>query len=312
MNRLGLAILFGVGSGLLLPGCPFFFGDHSRRTDRLCDSSCQSDFRWTYCDAPPRDTEEVICSAACDGNPDDVVLVGELDGLTMATGWGGELYPIALDELQEIKGELVVYNGVGTLSIPNLQRVGGTICVEDSVLDGFELPSLTTVGGRVLAFNSSIMSVSGFRNLSATGEGVGFHGIEGLSTLAGFEGLVSIDSEAYVSLAISRTAALEELAVFSGLTTLRGLAFSENALLSNLSGLESVEVLEEGLDIWGNPSLMSLVGLSGLRTVGGWIRIIDNPRLPTCKALALVDQVGGEKPGLAVQIEGNDDAATCP
>jgi hypothetical protein len=88
-----------------------------------------------------------------------------------------------------------------------------------------------------------------------------------------------------------------------------------NRSLPSLDGLRSLKYVGGSLTIGGqnckhpNGELADISGLDGLESVGGNIKIEENPRLPTCAAEALVERLK-YFPGIAT-IDGNDTGATC-
>ena len=65
---------------------------------------------------------------------------------------------------------------------------------------------------------------------------------------------------------------------------------AENASLASTAGLGALERVDDNLTIEANPSLSSLE-VGSLISVGGDLRLRDNPALPTCTAVALSMQL---------------------
>jgi len=60
----------------------------------------------------------------------------------------------------------------------------------------------------------------------------------------------------------------------------------------------------------GNNAVLMELNLPLLTKVGELFRIVDNPKLPSCHAQALRNQLASAPPAIA--ISGNNDAATSP
>lgn len=97
----------------------------------------------------------------------------------------------------------------------------------------------------------------------------------------------------------------QPLAALKGCTRLLGSLRFGDSQLANLDGLESLRVVEGGLNLFRNQPLTNVRALRNLEAVAGALTIHLNYALPSIRDLATLGSVGGE-----VLIRGNDALTT--
>ena len=100
--------------------------------------------------------------------------------------------------------------------------------------------------------------------------------------------------------------ALETVGSFDALATSGGIDVISNAKLASLPNSPALKTLGK-LIISGNDELTSIDGLTTLESVERDFIVRDNPKLPLCGVLALLDQLD-ESPGGDVVTSGNDES----
>lgn len=255
--------------------------------------------------------------------------------------WGDEVTDLTpLSCLRCLHGDAILGSYGTTLAgLENLAYVGGSVKLDHAPflvhLDG--LSSLRVVHGGIYAWsNDDLVSVSGLSGVgSDMAELVLSH--SGISSLAGLPAGVHVgtleldDNPALTSLdgaqhlggadrvSVDGGGGILDLGPLTGLHPTRGLTvadvaarrlgtwdldelvLAENAFLVDLTGLEALETVRQGLGIGGNEALVSVAGLEGLRGIDGDLTIVDNPSLVDLAALQGVEWIGG-----SLTISGND------
>jgi hypothetical protein len=152
-----------------------------------------------------------------------------------------------------------------------------------------------------------------------------------LSSLAGLENVAFVD-QLYLSwnpvlsnielpslgevatLILAGNPQVEHLRGLPALTHLDGLELTEQPGLTSLEGLEAVIGMDGVLRLSENANLASLRALASVDHARALL-VENNPKLPTCEAEWLRDNIGVENIvnpyGDAITISGNDDAGTC-
>jgi len=149
--------------------------------------------------------------------------------------------------------------------LENCTRFLGSLRFGDtglSEVDGLE--NLRFIDGRLNFFrNSNLVSIDGLMNLETVGGAVFIHHNRSLPNLSGLKSLGDVGDELFIS---------------------------ANDSLETLAGLENVQSMEK-LRLIYNQALMSLDGLSGLKTVRGDLTIKDNPELSQAEAEAFAARI---------------------
>lgn len=86
---------------------------------------------------------------------------------------------------------------------------------------------------------------------------------------------------------------------------------SLSSLDHHLDDLGSLSAVHGYLTIEGNDSLSDIDGLASLIELTGFLRVYDNPSLPTCAVQKLVEQLQNQGWTGSAYIQGNDNIAAC-
>lgn len=207
--------------------------------------------------------------------------------------------PRALLRVTRIDGTLWIgrSHALEQVSLPRLETIGGDLSIDDnSALTTIaDFPSLTKVKTLLIGDNESLASVGSFPKLSSVGT---FAVLENdvLVTIGDFDELTEAGSLEFEDLAlvenlgtfpklakvrdrlyVGYTDALERLPDFPALENVGHLHIVENANLSDIAGLSSLEVVEKDLRIANNPKLSNAdidelrdhLDVSGVKVVCG-------------------------------------------
>ena len=234
-----------------------------------------------------------------------------------------------LESLESVEGTLIIGGETDDIGTPilsaltslqglqGLQTVGGSLLVQfNGELEGLlGLGRLTSVGGelRISLFNRRLRSLAGLEALTTVGGPVSirsnaaFTSLEGLNNLTTAGGLL-VSTPAVVSLnGLSSLSSIEgdltiqqtrELTSLAGLGELASVAGDITIGRASESGCTSPEC--------GNRALTDLA-LGNLSSLGGGLRIDDNPALPTCQTEALAERLG-----VVCDCSENNDDTPCP
>lgn len=255
---------------------------------------------------------------ACEGNHcDDTIDCEEDEGLVHGE-WMGDVTEADVPSFCEgyncrsIGGNLIITDS--TLSdmsaLACLTSVGGSFSVSGDLANGGHaslvslsgLNNLTTIGGNLsLGYfdssgyeflyygNSSLTSLDGFERLTTIGGGLYIAYNDALTSLSGFESLVSVKN-----ISIDHNNALTSLSGLDGITSVEeDLWVEDNPSLENLSGLQSLVSVNGRIGISYNASLESFSGIDALESVGGDFEIVDNDTMMSLSGLEHLETVGG-------------------
>lgn len=222
-----------------------------------------------------------------------------LDGLQQIESIGGDLgicctaWPFknleGLNNLKSVGGYVHItgHKGLQDISaLSQLTTIGGELKIFNNLilenLDGLE--SLESVGGYLdIQWNDNIKDISALRNLSHVGGSIEVDGNDVLQTLGGFMSDIDYLEK---SLSITNNPLLTELTGIESLDSVGGyLSIRGNAMLNKISTLTDLQVVGGGLTIQDNPSLTSLEGLENLREVRANLTIQNNDTLATASGL---------------------------
>lgn len=213
-----------------------------------------------------------------------------------------------------VAGSLVISGKVKSLKgLESLTLIGRTLSVSGSYkktlmtnLSG--LQNIRSVGGDLqIDSNEALKSLSGLQNIQSIGGDLEILRNTSLTDLSSLDGLMSVGGD----LNFMYNDALTSLAGLENITSINGsLYIYDNNALANLSGIQNLTSIEMALCIRNNCALTSL-GMTGLKRIGSWFDIYNNPMLCTSFAEEFMNQVlvgggiGGER-----RIEGNKDCTT--
>ena len=231
-----------------------------------------------------------------------------LDGLAPRTEWGGfNVQGTPLEDLSALRGAT---------------QVGDLLLVDVEVTDLSDLSSLEQISGDFRLRALSLADLRGLDSLAAIEEEFVLQAGDALVSLDGLGGLQSAGTIQVVGAGLKSIEALENiertglltLGPCESLTSVAGLGslqsvddyFAMGRLgVSNLDELAALRTVGGFLSVVDNPSLTSVSGLSSITSIGGDLYITDNPSLSTADAEALVDAIGRENIGGEVYISGN-------
>ncbi|MEQ1501317.1 MAG: hypothetical protein ABMB14_03760 [Myxococcota bacterium] len=218
---------------------------------------------WAACDAPGPVDEPGPCDVRVE-HLGDATAAGEpcAAGATAVTGTltVGSDPGVALDCVCEVDGDLVI---TGPVALPLLQRVGGAIRVEGAGATAVSLPALATAGS--LSITDAALATLDLSALTAVDAAVFV-----------VRGVLPATFEPARLTTVGTTLALRQV---DGVTTV------------DLPRLESVG---EDLVLDGLPALTSVVHTSDLVTIGGSLRLVNNPALRTVEDFEFVETIGGD------------------
>jgi len=165
----------------------------------------------------------------------------------------------------------------------------GTLRIDGEDIENVDaLSDLTLIGGHLhIQENPVLATLHGLRNI---------HTIGGFLRIADNASMQSLDG-------LSELASLGVVCEGHG-ALCPSLEVSNNAMLSNISGLISITSTAGDVEIWGNPSLQNLDGLSGITQIGGLLEIRDNAALTNIDGLSSLTAVG-ETEGFSLGIHDN-------
>lgn len=198
--------------------------------------------------------------------------------------------------MDTIGGEFMVLGIriVNFLEMQQLRHLGGLHIVNNT-----ELTSLAGLGGIEvipgdlnIGDHTKLTNLSGLDNLRSIGGtfGIATQNDTLMQDLSGVGNLETIGGDLNIS-------SNNHLSTLNGLNRLRsvgGLIIQANSALSNLSGLDSLVVVENDCFIRSNSALIDLAGLQQLNSVGGTFDLSDNAALVNCLGLEGLQSVGKE------------------
>jgi hypothetical protein len=170
-----------------------------------------------------------------------------------------------------------------------------------------ELPSLADLDGlgNVTAISSLHVSGAAIASLApfASVTDLRYLHLEGLPSLTNLDGLSGLSPEQVV------LADLPALSSISGLSSVQSmLDFELRATgVSDLSGLEQLELCDGRFVLDHNPALASLAALTNL-TAATTIVVLDNPLLSHCEVESLLGRISF----IESIVRGNDESGVCP
>lgn len=210
------------------------------------------------------------------------------------------------------------------LALQGLATVGdGGVSVSGASLLSYEgLDALVAVDGDLtISASAGRTSLAGLGGLEAVG-GTAYLNVSGLATLDGFGPIAAVGGDLWIHgdpalidldalsslLTVAGTLHVGDIGSTNGLDSLvdvGGLVVAATTSLRDLDGLSSVVTVDGDLEISGNTALDSLSGLYSVTMVGGDFRVVDNLSISDEDAWDLVNEIGAENIGGAIQIEGN-------
>ncbi|MEM1319261.1 MAG: T9SS type A sorting domain-containing protein [Bacteroidota bacterium] len=227
---------------------------------------------------------------------------------------------VSLEGLEGLQG---IGNKIELQHNPRLKSLAGFVNLESAfgsfqIIDNDSLESLA--GLELLSYvgtdlsitgNARLNSLAGLRQLKTVRQTLSITFLPLLTSLEGLSSLERVNEELYIthcplltdmtaleqsplrigSLTISANDSLRHLPRLHHTRTLRNLIITENPVLQDLSGLDSLQTISSLLGIMHNFQLNSLKGLEALRTIGGNLGLIENGNLTSISALKQLESV---------------------
>ncbi|WP_147469998.1 hypothetical protein [Corallococcus sp. AB049A] len=235
-------------------------------------------------------------------------------------------------QLTQVHGNVRIANNPamgGPFGLEQLTSVDGGLELRDNALLErlHPLARLTSVGELFISGNPRLTDTTGLEQLASAGrihiqgnkELVSVGDMPALAQAGAFSVKFNEKLQRVRGLPLLRTTdtlsvvgnpLLTSLEGFQRLTRLTTLEVLGNAALTNLGGLAMLRELDV-LSLQGNAALTGF-GLTELARVSLAFVVVDNPKLPTCLATALAGDVFMGEPLSGINIDQNDNAATCP
>ena len=169
------------------------------------------------------------------------------------------------------------------------------LSIEGDEIESLEgLRELRRVDFRLRISSTGLSNLEGLDNL----EYIGDFGISRNLKLVSLNGFPAAMKSLDI-LGIGNNGILEDLTALSNLTRIGKLHIGSNQRLSSFSGLEQL-IQAESIEIYENPSLVAIQGMSGLETISDYLSIIRN------EALINLDGFYGLSSVRGVVIQSND------
>lgn len=210
---------------------------------------------------------------------DSVASIAGLEGLRTVGGLDFEWVQIEslepLSGLTEIPGDVKIAEFINLTSLEglhNIEEIGGSIWIDKGkhLQDLNGLRGLKRVGRDVMLRELGVVDLHGLEGLTEVGAP---GGEESRVMLTYLGDLVSLDALAIAwhdahAVSINSTG-ITDLHGFAGVPELRRLELYNSYALADLAGLESLEVVRDGLVLDDNDELVDIGALAKLREVGG-------------------------------------------
>merc|ERR1711937_31455 len=203
-----------------------------------------------------------------------------------------------LEGLNSVGGYLRIYDNGQLTSLDGLEGLTSVdgdleILSNDQLTSFTGLEGLTSVGGSFeVMYNALLTSLAGLEGLTSVDGDLDIDYNDQLTSLAGLTEVV--EGEVDITLTLDNDASAEAVGDF---VSSRGGVFPWSLdIAGNITSLEKLESLSEVQgNLWiSTDQLTSLVGLEGLTSVGGYLRIWNNAPLMSLTGLEGLTSVGGD------------------
>ena len=222
-------------------------------------------------------------------------------------GYDGEELPSSLLRIERIDGDLLITRNpaLERVSLPLLREVGGVVGFEqnDSLTEIADFPELVSAQNFVVWENPELQKVGDVPKLSELGY-LDFYDNRKLATIGSFDELSTITETAYWE----ENPRLIDMGKYPKLAKVYEMYVLMNDALESIADFPALATIENSLTIEGNAVLTSIEGLSALVSVGEYIAIQFNPKLPQCQVDDFLDGITANE----VYASDNDETATCP
>jgi len=172
-----------------------------------------------------------------------------------------------LSNLISVKGD-VYFNAISKLEtvegLNNLQSVGGDLVFSsDAVLLNFgALSNLKTIGGSLIISSLDLIeNLNGLHNLESISNSISINMNKKLLNLEGVKKIKSIKG----SLIVIKNEAITSFEGFEGVTSVGGLNIWGNPQLKSLEGLTNIQSCEEGITLSSNINLIDFCAIRNIK-----------------------------------------------
>ncbi|MFO0633851.1 MAG: hypothetical protein U0168_13460 [Nannocystaceae bacterium] len=194
-------------------------------------------------------------------------------------------------------GDVYIYDEAGKTLLDGYSSVTGDIKISMEVIDNLDfLPCLTSVGGNIQIFGTTITDIAGLGGLETIGgslsisENANLQEVYGLGALTDLGGALIITKNPNL-VAVSEIDALQQIHL--------GVNIDENDKLVSITALQNTVAIGSDcangncpdLSISYNPELTNIDGLIGLPALGGQLLVTGNPKLCLSKVMSLADML---------------------
>ena len=221
-------------------------------------------------------------------------------------GANNKLTSINFSGLQSVGKSFQLVNNplLVTVNFSALTIVGLNLLNEAQINTGFfevrlnssllnpNFSSLTTIKGQMDIIQNAELQNLGFQNLTSVMRTIRITANPVLSSLSGLQLTGVVTSFMLVGSNVTNLNALANVTTIGALDY-GDLIIQDNPLLSDLSGLLNITLVNKSLEIRNNDSLLNLNGLNALTTIGtGNLAILDNALLTEINGLQNLTSVG--------------------
>lgn len=202
-----------------------------------------------------------------------------------------------------LSSQAQINNFGSTYSTCSSVRISGALTISSpDITDISPLSKIQYVGGRVLISNLPLLSsLAGLHNLDSTGADVSVFEAPLITDLSGLSSLkkVGVTQFGLSAIDVSYCDNLTSLNGLQNITRLSRLSLNSNPVLTNFSGLDNLEEVEETITLdqpeasGKTAGLINFVGLSSLRRIGGDFFIQRLSNIVDFTGLENLEFVGG-------------------
>jgi hypothetical protein len=199
---------------------------------------------------------------------------------------------------QILKNVLIKESVAGNItnldSLYQIIKISGNLVVASNTglisLSGFK--NLKITGGHVyISNNPSLTSMNGLENLSSIGGYLKVRENDSLTSLSGLDNLTSVNMHLF----LTNNNNLLSLNGLENLTSVKGdFSVVNNNTLATLNDLKNLTVVRGNVSISNNSSVNSLNGLKNLTSLKGTLKVWKNDSLTSLNGLGNVTSIGGD------------------
>lgn len=291
--------------------------------DPKIEPRCQGDSTQLAGDVHVAKAADLVLYAGCRQIGGNVVIesaagVTDVAALASIETIDGYLYVgenPALTTLEALEGVTRIGRGIliesnpalVAVNFPALTETAGNVVVENNaVLESVAFAAVTEVrpalvdidgqgtlapqGGAIVLANNPLVTTIDFGRVVEIEGNLDIRGMDGLTTLTGFEALTEITGTLSFGVTTDDQGDLVE---------------APNAVMTSLEGLQNIESIGGDVVIGFFPALATLSGLGALEDIGGDLLVLGNNALLTLGGMAALERIGGDlNLGLVFDVDG--------